>query len=144
MEWWEEGEPAPLAKPATAALSREEVIRNVETELHAEATGVMRDTLRFADLSEEEIQASTPPAWMVAECQGDDRAAARRFRVAKYALSPSKEAPIGLKLSKDLMVGMAKVRAKENAPAKTINVMMVALSAPLPKFDSMEVEPSHD
>ena len=83
MEWWEEGEPAPLVKASEAPLSREQVMRAVEVELHAEATEVMRDTLRFADLSEEEVQSSTPPAWMVAECKGDNRAAARRFRVSK-------------------------------------------------------------
>src|SRR5512138_1838110 len=159
-EWWELGEdPASPARPdpkASAALtapppaalakppSREDLIRDVETELHAEAVEVMRGVARFADFSDEELGADGPPPWLVAQHNGDHRAAARSFRIAKASASNSKDAPIGLKLCKDIMVGMAKVRAKEKAPAKTLNLVVVQMTGQLPKFDSIEVEPQRD
>jgi hypothetical protein len=142
--WWPEEDLVPVKPDMRLALSREDKIREVEEELHQEAAATMRDTLRFADLTPEDLANQDPsfvPEWMVAQAGGDRALAGRRFRIAKYALMSSKEAPVGLKLSKDLMVGMAKVRAKEKTPPKILNMVVVHMTGNLPKFEEIEVEP---
>lgn len=146
-EWWEPDEPAALVKEPAAKLllpSRDEIVRGAELEVHQEAVTVIRDVMRFNELSDAELAAPGPPEWMIEECGGDVKVAGRRFRTARGAAMSAKDAPIAIKLSKDILVGMAKVRSMEKTAPKNLNVMVVQLSQPLPVFDSIEVEPPND
>ena len=151
-EWYEFPEESPvpvMPGPKLAlvnAVPREEMIRQVEEEIHLGAASILNDALHFMDVVPGPLDPETgeptdpvPPAAWVAEL--GEEGAQRRLRTATLALSSSKDAPIGLKLAKDTLVGMAKVRAKENQAPKTLNMVVVHMTGNLPKFDEIEVEP---
>lgn len=134
--WWEEEE-APLAKvePKPLVKAKPERIRDIEEEIHEESAAVVQDALRFSELSPE---AQEPPHEWVKEL-GQERAW-KRFNTARYALMNAKEAPIGLRIAKDTLMGLSKVRAKEKIGPKTLNMVVVQMSGTLPKFDEVEVD----
>jgi hypothetical protein len=145
MDDWPFPDEAPMvvAKPVTT-LTRAQVIQDVEEELHAESATILLDALHFADPCLEGtpdgeggmLPAQVPDKWI--QELGTERAQ-RRFRTAQLALLPSKEAPVGLKMAKDALVGMAKVAAAKSAPARAINMVVVNLQAPLPVLEEREV-----
>lgn len=153
MNWWEFSEheepavaSAPLASspsPAPLARSRQERIADIEEEVHQEAATILQDALHFPEVLPGPPDADgnptepTMPASWIAEL--GEEGAMRRMRTAQLALSSSKDAPIGLKLAKDTLVGMAKVKAAKNAPARTLNMVVVQMTGPLPEFDELEV-----
>jgi hypothetical protein len=126
-------EMVPVQK-AGIVKSRAERIGEIEEELHQESATVIADALHFVDLDPE---APEMPAGWVEEL--GEAAAKRRLRTAQYGLLPAKDAPVGLRIAKDALVGMAKVKAVKNAPAKTLNMIVVNMAGPLPVYEEMEV-----
>lgn len=122
-------EPKPLAK------TRPDTLRDVEEEIHEEAAAVIQDALRFSELAPE---ATEPPYEWVKEV-GMERAM-KRFYTAKYALMNAKEAPIGLRIAKDTLLGMVRAKSKEKAGPKTLNMVVVQMTGSIPVFDEIEIE----
>lgn len=132
-------------KPAQLVKTRADRIADIEEELHEEAATILKDAMHFMDVEPGPLDPETgerlppqPPAAWVAEL--GEEGAKRRLRTAQHALSSSKDAPVGLKLAKDALVGMAKVKAVKNAPARTLNMIVVNMTAVLPEFEELEVD----
>jgi hypothetical protein len=122
----------PPRKPqATSALA----IRAVEDEIYVESVTTVRDALRFNEIDHEWTE---PPVEWVAEL--GEHEAKKRFRLARYGCMPGKDVPFGLKLAQDTLVGIAKARATEKAGPKTLNMIYVKISAPMPEFEEVEVD----
>ncbi len=117
--------------PATPHL----MIRAVEDEIYVEAASTVRDTLRFKEIDPAQEE---PPLEWIAEL--GEHEAKKRHRLARSGWMPSKDAPVGLKLAQDTLVGFAKVRAAEKQGPRTLNMVYVKLSAPMPEFDEVEVD----
>lgn len=111
------------------------LIRAVEDEIYTEAAATVRDVLRFKDI--DPSQQKCPPEWIaeLGEAEAD-----KRLRMARSGWLPSKEAPVGLKLAQDTLIGFAKARAAEKQGPRTLNIAYVQLSAPLPEFEELEVD----
>jgi hypothetical protein len=126
---------APLVPAPGPAIVKPSRLRDIEEEIHEEAATVLRDALAFSEIGPEDKE--PPFEWVKAF--GMEKAW-RRFKTAQYALLTPKEAPIGLRIAKDTVLGMARVRAHEKAGPKTLNMVVVQMSGTLPKFDEVEVD----
>lgn len=121
--------------PKLVPATPHQMIRAVEDEIYVEAAATVRDTLRFRDIDPEWTE---PPLEWITEL--GEKEAMKRFRMARYGCMPSKDAPVGLKLAQDTLVGFAKVRAAEKAGPRTLNMVVVQMSAPMPEFGEVEVD----
>ena len=116
------------------ARSREEFITNIEHQVHKEAAGIVSDALHFADIDPDDDD--PPQAWI------DElgvEGARKRLRTAKYALQTPKEAPIGLRIAKDTMVGMSKAKAGKKGPSHVLNMLVVKMTGPVPQYEELEI-----
>lgn len=147
MEWWEfpEEELVPVRPdPKPLVRSRADRIAEIEEEVHVEAATVINDAMHFMAIEPGQIDVNTgdemppqiPEEWIRELGQ---KGAERRMRTAQMANLPAKEAPIGLRLAKDTLVGMSKAKAQRNQPARTLNMVVVNMAGPLPQFDELEV-----
>ncbi len=119
---------------ATPAASHQ-IIKAVEDEIFIEAAHTVRDVLRFKDI---DPSMEEPPLEWVGEL--GEAEAMKRFRMAQAGWLPGSKAPVGLKLAQDTLVGFAKVRAAEKQGPRTLNMVVVKMSAPMPEFEEIEVE----
>ena len=122
-------------EPQTAMVrSREARIQELEDEVHEEAATIIADALAFADLPE---GAEHPPdEWI--DKYGPERAQ-KRFNVAKYAQCTPKNAPVGLRIANNALVGMAKAKAHRKSGPRTLNMIVVQMTGPVPQYDELEV-----
>ena len=135
MDWWEFPEEAiEPVKPAPLVRSRADRIAQMEEEVHSEAATIIADALRFTEIRPED---ESPPQQWIDELGEPD--AWRRFQTAKYALCTPKEAPIGLRLAKDTLVGMSKAKAQSKKPAGVTLNMVVNMAGPLPQYPRREI-----
>jgi hypothetical protein len=134
MEWWETSEEVVPAAPAPLARSRADRIAQVEEEVHAEAATIIRDALCFMKVDPDTVE---PPETWVKELGAEG--AMQRLRTAQMANLSPKEAPIGLRLAKDTLVGMSKAKAASKKPATTLNMVVVNMAGPLPQYPRREV-----
>lgn len=109
------------------------LIKSIEDELLLEVSTIVRDAMCFRDI---EPNAEFAPAeWYqsMVDKIGDGPAkdeAAKRFRMAKAAWMNSKEAPVGLKLAQNTMIGIIKARATEDQAPRPLNVAVQIVQAP--------------
>jgi hypothetical protein len=101
----------------------------MEEELYQKALSISADAMCWADLDPAEKE--PPPEWIH---ELGPEAAARRFRVARAAWMSSRDAPIGLKLAHNAVVGIMKARAVEKQGPKILNATLVQMVGPLPEF----------
>lgn len=137
MDWWEfpEEDLVPVKPdPAPMVRSRADRIAVIEEEVHAEAATIIRDALCFMKVDGTTVE--PPEAW-VAELGAEG--AMQRLRTAQMANLSPKDAPIGLRLAKDTLVGMAKAKAASKRPATTLNMVVVAMTGPLPTYPRREI-----
>lgn len=114
---------------------RNAYLRGLETELLEDSLSVSRDTLRFREI---DPGATEPPADWIEEV-GLERAT-ERFRCAQAGWMTRKDAPVGVQIAMQLGVGILKSRAQKDVGAKTLNVQVVQVTAPLPKFPELVLE----
>ena len=135
MEWWEfpEEQLVPVKPDLPVVRSRADRIAAIEEEVHSEAATVINDAMHFMAI---DPGSEEPPEAWVAELGVEG--AKRRMRTAQMALMSSKEAPVGLKLAKDTLVGMSKAKAQRKAPSTTLN-MVVLMGGPLPQYPRREI-----
>lgn len=116
----------PLAVSSTTSIAKPNTMRSIEDELHQEAGEVLQDVLQFADIDPE--NPVKPKGW-----------SDKKFLRAKTGWSPAKDAPIAVKVAKDVLVGMSKARAAEKSGPKTMN-MVVFYSGKAPDFPEQDVD----
>lgn len=133
--------PVPEMKAEIVAESEDNyhlsLIRSIEDEMLLEASTIVRDAMKWRDIEPSSVDAPTEWYQELKERLGDGPAkdeAIKRFRVAKAAWMSSKDAPIGLKLATQVMVGIVKARATEDQAPRPLNVavQIVQMPAQLP------------
>lgn len=130
-------EPKALTKSATS-IDRVENGRWIEAaqkELFDQARAVIGDALHFRDL--DPALTEPPPMW-TAELGEEE--AWKRFRMAKAAWENLKTAPVGLKLAKEVIVGISKAVASKTEGPRVINLVKVELPGGHVEFPEMEVD----
>lgn len=128
--------PALTAKQKRDSLAAEqhERLSRIRTEIHERSAGVVDAALRFAEIDPE---AKGPPQEWVDELGPD--LAMKRFRVAQAAWLNGKQAPAGIKVATDVMLGLEAAKARENAPVLQLNVGRVEMNFEMPVFEEEEV-----
>jgi hypothetical protein len=120
--------PAPLAEPI-------DTLRAIEDRVLTKALRVVEDGLAWADIDIGEK--GIPDEW-IREC-GSLVEAKKRQRAAHAAQCGPKEAPVGLKLAKEVFVGVVKARATERAAPKQLNLIVGKMDFQLPSFPKVKV-----
>lgn len=110
-------------------------LRNVEDKVLGKALTIVQDALHFADLDMGDSK--IPDAWV--DEVGID-GAERRHRAATWSQLNAKEAPVGLKMAKEVLVGIVKARATEKAEPKRLNIAITKIDFQLPAFPSVAVD----
>lgn len=64
----------------------------------------------------------------------------KRKRIAQAAMLSPKEAPVALQIAAKVLGGMQKARAMGDQGAKTLNVNVVTINAPMPVFEEKEID----
>ena len=123
-------------RPLSTEERMAERLHDVESEIFLASMTTVRDGLRFRDIDPSAV--SPPRAWI--DEIGEEEAW-RRFRMAIAAWQPGKNAPAGLSMAKDIMVGIAKARASEKSSDRPLNVaVQVAVPMSVYKYPTREVE----
>jgi hypothetical protein len=127
-----------LSKRSEDDLAQER-LRDIEDSLYEQATTVVSNALAFTqiEMGEEGASKEVPGEW-IAEL-GYEKAA-EKHRTALYALSSSKEAPIGLKLAATVQASITKARAQEKGGPKVLNMTLVQMPGANVKFEEMKVK----
>lgn len=137
-EWLGEPETIEVTPEVCSMVEKNaRTLEAIEEELGQRANSVLEGAMRFADLSQAELQEDAPPARMVAELGQDE--AARQFRVAKYALMPQGEAPMGLHLAKAIQLNVAKAREARRGTIQVLNAAILVLGEP-PSYKTVDVD----
>jgi len=106
-----------------------------QRKIFLESSKMLEDALRAQEI---DPTAEFPPASWVVEF--GEVEATRRFRVARSAWLNAKEAPVMLKLAKELVVGISKALATDTTGPKVINMQIVAM----PQTQKREIYPVID
>jgi hypothetical protein len=128
---------AARAEPATA-VEKDPIgdwLEHQEKKIFDASVKVLDDALLFRDI--DPSSDVIPGAWVrdlgLEEAQ-------KRFRLAKAAWMNAKEAPVGIKIAKELVTGIAKARSREQAGPRVLNLTKVVIQTGAPSFPEMEVE----
>lgn len=110
-------------------------LREVENRVLKKSLEIVDDFLHFGDI--EMGSTEVPEEW---QDELGPEAAARRHRLATWAQLGAKEAPVGLKYTKEILVGIVKARATEKAEPKRLNIAITKIDFQLPEFPSTKVD----
>lgn len=133
-----------VVDPATSLTKRELTpqelahrrIKAIEDEVLEDALRVVASSQKFAEVT---TLVKPPQSWV--EKWGPEEAELR-FRIAQMANMPEKDAPIGMKIAAKTAVGIIKARESSKAGPVTLNLQMVAMTAPPRKYEEIEVDPT--
>lgn len=121
------------------ALEKAQRIKGFEDEILENSLAVVSGAMAFmeidADTSDEDM-----PASFIEKCGGDIEKAKMRMRLARSAWMSRNEAPAGLDMAVRISTNIIRARAVEKAGPRVLNVGVVQMSAPLPVFDTIDVE----
>jgi hypothetical protein len=113
-----------------------QTLQAVEDQVLADSISVVQHALNFADLGFDDTgNAEVPAEW-------DDlplREKEKRIRLAKAAWLPSSEAPYGLKLSFDAMIGIIKSRAAKESGTRVLNIENATFPSPSPLVQELDI-----
>lgn len=110
-----------------------EGIRAVENRVLEKAMTIVESVLDFREI--DPAMEHPPPDWF--EKYGDQ--AENRFRLARAGWMKGSEAPVGVKVAYNVLVGVVKARATEKAPPR-LNIETVQMQIVLPSFPEREVD----
>ncbi len=131
--------PAEIVPRPRMEVSPHERLKKIEDDILKKAMITIDEAMSWRDIDPGEK--NIPPDWM----DMDPDEAVKRLRVANAAWMNKKEAPVGLNIAKDVLVGIIKARATEKAaPMHTLNIMHVQMTAPMPQFDVIQLEAEND
>lgn len=133
-DWFDEA-PIVLVEPSKMELNHRWLAKKQQA-IFEQASRVTEDTLLFRDL---DPAADAPPEKWVSELGTDE--AWKRFRVARSAWMSAKEAPVGIKVAKELVIGISKALGDSAQAPRIINMQKVTVhTGPAPEFPIIEVE----
>ena len=116
------------AAPIPASLQRERwehaQLRALEDEIYLESMGMLRDALRFPELSER----NHLQRWEKELGSGD--LALRRAAIAAAGQMPAKDAPIALQLAKSVVVAVHKGRKDAGLDAQPLGIQVQIVLTP--------------
>jgi hypothetical protein len=112
--------------PASLAKERWEhaQLRALEDEIYLESMGMLRDALRFPELSEQDHL----ERW--SEELGSGDLALRRRAIAAAGQMPAKDAPIALQLAKSVVVAVHKGRKDAGLDAQPLGIQVQIVVVP--------------
>jgi len=112
--------------PASLAKERWEhaQLRALEDEIYLESMGMLRDALRFPELSEQ----GHLERW--SEELGSDDLALRRRAIAAAGQMPAKDAPVALQLAKSVVVAVHKGRKDAGLDAQPLGIQVQIVVVP--------------
>lgn len=119
-----------LEPPGTA----HDIIKREEDKILGRAMRTVDSALAFSEV--DGAQGDLPPQWM----DMDPDEAQQKLRVARAAWLCKSEAPVGLDISLKVMVGIIKARAAEKQGPRTLNLIHVHTTAPMPDYEVVDVE----
>lgn len=122
-----------VAADAMAKVPQAEALRAIENRVLDKAMNIVEATLDFREV--DPAVEEPPPEWF--EKYGDQ--AIQRYRLARAGWMKPSEAPVGMKVAYNVLVGVVKARATEKAPPK-LNIQLVQMQVNLPTFPEQEVE----
>lgn len=115
-----------------------EQLRSFRDELLTEHGKILRDVARFRDINPADL---TPPVDWILEY--GDAEAQKMLRIAQASWMDAKAAPVGLKISTQIVSGILKSMARERLSPNALNIQVVQIipqDAPEPSFPELEVE----
>lgn len=130
-------------KPSSLEVA-ERGLKKLENQIYEECNSVILSVVKDTfDIDPQDPE--LPAAWLEEIEAGTltKEEAAKRKRIAQYALMPPKEAPVALQIAAKILSGMHKARAMEGAGPKHLNLTMVSISAPnqpVPLFPVKEIK----
>lgn len=132
-DWFDD---APLVKAPPVEMDRPtRWLAKKQQEIFEQASKVTEDVLLFRDL---DPTAKEPPPEWVRELGEKD--AWKRFRVALSAWMSAKEAPVGIKVAKELVVGISKALGESAQAPRVLNLQKVTVySGTPPEYPVIEV-----
>jgi hypothetical protein len=116
------------------AREQELALRQLSNDIFEGNLYVLEEAAEWRNI--EPGQKDPPKEWIEEHGEAEAR---RRYRIAQTAWLPAADAPVGLKLAREIVVGYEKARASEKSGPKTLNVSVVKMTAPLPQFPEHEV-----
>lgn len=130
---------AALAPRPVVSLAehREKDIEKVTDALLTESQSILLDSMGFADLTDQNLAKNEPPQQWIIDL--GRLKAQRKLRLAKMALLPKREAPVGLEQARALAVGIIASKAREKGGTKILNVAFVNVPAP-PEYPVVTLE----
>jgi hypothetical protein len=113
-----------------------QTLQAVEDQVLADAISVVSHALNFADMGfDENGNKVIPEAWDdLPEPEKE-----KRIRLAAASWLPSSEAPYGLKLSFDAMIGIIKSRAAKESGTRVLNIENATFPSPSPLVQELDV-----
>ena len=143
MTWLEDDPPTEIVSAAapiekvSAAIERLEghsQIRAIEDQLHMQALEIHLHANAFREI---DPMIQEPPAEWIAEL--GEKKAWQKFRAARAAWLPAKEAPVAFALAKSTMINIIKARATEKSGDRNLNVQIIQMNVQL-DYDAEDVE----
>lgn len=141
LSWYEENDPNP--PPPLAKVEKPEIepakhrwLQKTQERVFNKSAQVLEASLAFIDIDPAD---ELPPAdWIVELGQKE---ALKKWRVARAAWMNAKEAPVGIKIAKECVVGISKALGADAQAPKILNMQAVQINlGPAPEFPKVRID----
>lgn len=132
-DWFDD---APLVKAPPVEMDRPtRWLARKQQQIFEDASRVTEDVLAFRDIDPSTTE--PPKEWVDAL---GPKEAMKRFRIAQSAWMSAKEAPVGIKVAKELVVGISKALGESAQAPRVLNMQKVVVySGAPPEYPVIEV-----
>lgn len=113
----------PINLMETPVDQKEDELRELEDKILENGLRVIEGVSRFAEIDPE--LPNEPSRAMIDDYGHDTERLKQAQRLARYALSNAKEAPVGIAVMSRVVVGLAKARAAREQAPRTLNVAII-------------------
>lgn len=132
-----------IFKKGPSSLEKiERGLKKLENELFDESLKVVHSSISHTFDLDPASPEDTPAEWLQEVKDGKEtlESIGKRKRIALAAWQSPKNAPVALQIAAKVLTGMQKARAMGDQGAKTLNVNVVTINAPMPVFEEKEIE----
>jgi hypothetical protein len=132
-----------IFKKGPSSLEKiERGLKKLENELFDESLKVVNSAITHTFDLDPAMPEETPAAWLQELEDGTEtvESLGKRKRIALAAWQSPKNAPVALQIAAKVLSGMQKARAMGDQGAKTLNVNVVTINAPMPVFEEKEID----
>jgi hypothetical protein len=113
-----------------------QTLQAVEDKVLADSISIIEHCLNFADMGfDSNGNEEVPEAWNALS----DAEKAKRIRLSKAMWLTSSEAPYGIKLAFEAMIGITKSRAMKESGTRVLNIENATFPAPSPLVQDLEI-----